>query len=424
MLYERWKQVATRYHDEIALRNPAAGEQWSFDDLFVAGEKEQAGADPVIFPQGHSPQFILRVLAAWREQKVVCPLEPDQNGVNVPGNRLAELPSSIVHLKCTSATSGPSKLVAFTAEQLAADADNIVATMGLRPEWPNIAAISLAHSYGFSNLVLPLLLHGVPMIFASAPLPEIVRRAAGTAETVTLPAVPAMWRAWHEAGAIPSNVRLAISAGAPLPLKLEQEVFQSSGLKIHNFLGASECGGIAFDATDRPRGDDALGGTPMQNVAVATDADGCLVVRSRAVGETYWPERSDALGRGAFRTSDVAELTGGQVFLRGRLGDLINIAGRKVSPEAIERALRDHPGVRDCLVLGTPSRDAERTEIPVAVVVADASEPDLKRFLLERLPAWQVPRRWLFVDSLEANARGKTSRAEWRKKIYDLDGKS
>ena len=135
--------------------------------------------------------------------------------------------------------------------------------------------------------------------------------------------------------------------------------------------------------------------------------DGCLIVRSRAVAETYWPEKSDLLGGGIFQTSDLAELKDGEVFLRGRLGDQINVAGRKVSPETIERALLAHPKVRECLVFGAPSRDAERTEIIVAVVVADAAENELKQFLLQTLPAWQVPREWHFVASLARMRVGK-----------------
>ncbi len=158
-------------------------------------------------------------------------------------------PKGCVHLKWTSATTGHARLIAFTAEQLAADAAQIVAAMGLRPDWPNLGVISLAHSYGFSNLVLPLLLHGIPLILAPSPLPEIIRRAAAQEPAVTLAAVPALWRAWHEAGGVPAQVRLAISAGAPLPLNLEQAVFAASGIKIHNFYGASECGGIAYDAS-------------------------------------------------------------------------------------------------------------------------------------------------------------------------------
>ena len=67
-----------------------------------------------------------------------------------------------------------------------------MATMGLRRDWPNLAFISLAHSYGFSNLVTPLLLHGIPLILGGTPFPEIVRQAGEKFSALTLPAVPAL----------------------------------------------------------------------------------------------------------------------------------------------------------------------------------------------------------------------------------------
>jgi len=417
MLYERWRKIAAERRTALALRDVTSGQCWTFAELFGAGENQKIGPAGAVFPQGHSPEFIFNLLAAWREKKIACPLEAGQGGAGVLASQPADsFAASIVHLKSTSATGGAARYVAFTAEQLMADAGNIVATMGLRPDWPNLGVISLAHSYGFSNLVLPLLLHGIPLILAPAPLPEIIRRAAENEPAITLAAVPAMWRAWHAAGAIPQNVRLAISAGAPLPVNLEQGIFKTCGLKIHNFLGSSECGGIAYDAGDAPRLDDAWAGTPMQNVTVSINQDGCLVVHSRAVAETYWPEKSDSLGGGIFQTSDLAELKDGAVFLRGRLGDQINVAGRKVSPETVEHALLAHPQVRECLVFGAPSRDADRTETIVAVVASEATEMELKQFLLQSLPAWQVPREWHFVESLETNARGKISRSEWRRR--------
>jgi len=419
MLYERWRQIAVERRDEIALRDAASGRRWTFAELFAAGEAQTIGRAGPAFPQGHSPQFILDLLAAWRKNKMVCPLEPGQSPPEI-----SRPPTNCVHFKFTSATAGTARLVALTAEQLRADADNIVVTMGLRMDWPNLGAISMAHSYGFSNLVLPLLLHGIPLILAPAPLPEIIRGAAENEPAITLAAVPAMWRAWHEAKAIPASVRLAISAGAPLAADLEQTIFKSRGLKIHNFLGASECGGIAYDASETPRTDAALVGAPVQNVNLSVNNQGCLVVRSRAVAETYWPEKLDSLAGGTFQTSDLAELKNGAVYLRGRLGDQINIAGRKVSPETVEGALRAHPQVRECLVFGAPSSDAERTEIIVAVLVAGAQEKELKHFLLRTLPAWQVPREWRFVESLSVNARGKVSRAGWRKRFLAEQGES
>ena len=412
MLYERWRKVAAERRNDFALRDLGSGLCWTFSQLFEAGQSRPIDGRDLLCPQGQGTGFIVSLLSAWREGKVACPLDEGQAAAEIPLP-----PPGCIHLKWTSATTSGARLVALTAAQLAADAEQIVSAMGLRADWPNLGVISLAHSYGFSNLVLPLLLHGIPLILTPSPLPEMVRRVAARESAVTLAAVPALWRAWHEAGGVPPQVRLAISAGAPLPLGLERAVYERSGIKIHNFYGASECGGIAYDAGEKPRLDPAIAGAAMPGVSLALNSDGCLTVRGPTVGETYWPEPSEELAGGTFQTSDLAELNVSLVYLRGRLGDLINMAGRKVSPETIERALLAHPLVRECLVFGAPSPDQKRTDMIVAVVAGDAGETQLKRFLLETLPSWQVPRCWQFVDALPVGPRGKISRAEWRRQF-------
>src|SRR6185312_9218423 len=291
MLYERWRQIARTFPGQIALRDLPSHRQWTFRELELAAETSAAGEQKIAFPTGLSAEFIFSVLRAWQAGQVICPIEADQRPPEIPPG----FPSDIVHLKMTSGTTAAPRFVAFTASQLMADAENIVATMGLRPDWPNLGVISLAHSYGFSNLVLPLLLHGIPLILAGAPLPEIVLRAGATEKAITLAAVPALWRTWRDADAIPRNVKLAISAGAPLPVALEQSVFAARGLKIHNFYGSSECGGIAYDASAGPRLDDSCAGAPMRNVNLSVGDDGCLAVRSKAVAQTYWPEQNPRL---------------------------------------------------------------------------------------------------------------------------------
>jgi acyl-coenzyme A synthetase/AMP-(fatty) acid ligase len=417
MLYRRWLQIARERARETALTDVAARRRWTFSELAAWAESACRPESPIVYPQGNSAAFVLAVLRAWRWNLVVCPLELGQGPPLVPLP-----PADCVHLKLTSATTGVPRVIAFTAAQLAADAENIMVTMGLRPEWPNLGAISLAHSYGFSNLVLPLLLHGIPLIIAPSPLPEAVRCAVEGKSALTLAGVPALWRAWHEAGAIPPCARLAISAGAPLPLTVERAVFESSGLKIHNFYGSSECGGIAYDAANVPRDDDACVGSPMGNVQVSLNEESCIRVRSCAVGQTYWPDPSDTLGDGCFQTGDIADLKDGHIYLRGRLSDQINVAGQKVFPTAIERVLAEHRAVRECLVFGVPSGDAHRTDVIVACVAASApiATAELKQFLLTKLPAWQVPREWWFVESLTATQRGKLPRTEWRRRFLEM----
>ena len=256
MLYERWRKIAGERRNELALRDPASGRRWTFAELFAAGESwkgapvlaaprlpSEGWSDParlsdIIFPQGHSPEFILDLLAAWRENKMVCPLEPGQGGASVLASRLvSSLAPPIVHFKFTSATAGAARLVALTAEQLMADADNIVATMGLR------AGLAEPRRH-FHGALVRLFQSGAAAAAArhstDCSRPRRCRKSsARTAENepaITLAAVPAMWRAWHEADAIPSSVRLAISAGAPLSVDLEQAIFKSPRTQNPQFL--------------------------------------------------------------------------------------------------------------------------------------------------------------------------------------------
>jgi long-chain acyl-CoA synthetase len=416
MLYERWQKVVEDKRNEIALRDLASGRSWTFSQLNTESELPLPGNPAMVFPQGNSPEFIITVLRAWRWGAAVCPLEIQQQVPNIPPP-----PAPCCHLKITPAGTGVRRMVAFTGEQLAADSENIVATMGLRSDWPNLGVISMAYSYGFSNLVLPLLLHGIPLFLAPSPLPVALRCAQHAHLNLTVAGVPALWHAWHKAGAILRNVRLAISAGAPLPLLLEQDVFNEHEVKIHNFYGCTECGGISYDATSTPRMAESSVGKLLKEVNVEIDSDGFLRVRSRAVGQAYWPEEEMTLGDGAFRTADFAEVKDGEVYLRGRLDDHINVAGRKVAPAVIEEALRQHAAVDDCLVFGVPSGNADRVDLIVACVSASRAgvKDELKQFLLQKLPDWQVPREWWFVDSLKQNGHGRLSRAEWRKNFLE-----
>jgi acyl-coenzyme A synthetase/AMP-(fatty) acid ligase len=267
-----------------------------------------------------------------------------------------------------------------------------------------------------------LVLQGVPLVLCGSGLPAAIRRAAVLVPAATLPGVPALWRSWFEADSVPANLRLAISAGAPLPLALESAIFERHGTKVHNFYGATECGGIAYDRSEAPRAEAALAGRALEGVALTIGAEGRLEVRSRAVGSTYWPEPDDALSAGVYRTQDLAKLRDGAVILQGRAGDMIHVAGRKVAPEIIERVLQLCPGVRECLVLGMPTDEDVRTETIAVVFVADPTTTvlELQTHARRSLPEWQVPRVWHRVESIEANDRGKLSRRAWRERLSHI----
>jgi acyl-CoA synthetase (AMP-forming)/AMP-acid ligase II len=69
-----------------------------------------------------------------------------------------------VLLKLTSGTTAEPRAVRFRSEQLLADCNNICETMGINDTDINFAVIPVSHSYGFSNLITPLIARGVPMV--------------------------------------------------------------------------------------------------------------------------------------------------------------------------------------------------------------------------------------------------------------------
>src|SRR6516165_1550026 len=133
MLYERWQRVVRERKNEIALRDLASGRYWTFSRLNTEAENLPPAKTAMIHPQGNSPEFIFDVLRAWRDGAVVCPLD-----THLQPLALSSPPPQCCHLKTTPASMGVPRTVAFTGAQLAADVDNIVATMGLRPDWPNL----------------------------------------------------------------------------------------------------------------------------------------------------------------------------------------------------------------------------------------------------------------------------------------------
>lgn len=429
-LYKLWQTVARSHADAVAVGDTTTGRNWTFQDLADWAESlPPAAAGEPLTASGRGLDFLGNVLRAWRDGAILIPVEEAaadsfpagilnlKSGDHSPDSTDAGLPESIGHIKTTSGSTGSPRAVLMTAEQLAADARNIVITMGLRRDWPNVAAISLAHSYGFSNLVLPLLLHGIPLILMPSPLPEALRQTLDRWPAVTLPAVPALWRAWHSAGVLDERVRLAISAGAPLPLELEKAVFESSGVKIHNFYGSSECGGIAYDRTALPRADSRIAGTAMDGVSLSVNSkSGVLEVCGPAVAEGY-TEPDGALENHRFTTPDLAEISpDGTVLLLGRTGESILVAGRKVAPSTVEEKLLALPGVRHCVVFGVPSANASRVEEMVAVLHLDPAQnlESLRAAAARALPATLQPRHWSVSETLRPDARGKISRSAWR----------
>jgi acyl-coenzyme A synthetase/AMP-(fatty) acid ligase len=391
MPYLRWLETARRFANEVAVHDGDSA--LTFGELAAAAEAAPTTCGPVVARTG-SAGFLIDLLRAWRDGQAAIPVEKD-----APEPILKRQPPPDIRLvKHTPGASGVPRGIFLTGDQLAADAARLVGAMEMKPGEPNLGVISLAHSYGFSSVVLPMLFHGVPIRMVSVPFPRVLEDAMRRQESVVLPAVPSMWRAWQRSGVLRgAPVRLAVSAGAPLSLALEREVFDACGLKIHNFYGASECGGIAYDRSDTPRPDETLLGTALPGVTLST-RDGRLLVSSDAVASGYEsPRADDWLENGCYLTRDIVRIDEfGNLFLTATTGGAINVAGRKVSPAKVEAAILRTGLAVSVAIKAVPSPDPERhEEIEATIEPADGANVDQIRAVVSSLlPSWEIPRHW------------------------------
>jgi long-chain acyl-CoA synthetase len=323
-------------------------------------------------------------------------------------------------LKLTSGTTAAPRAIRFRSEQLLADCNQICDTMGVSDVDLNFGVIPISHSYGFSNLLTPLIARGVPMVLSRDRLPRAVLADLSRTNATVFPGMPVFYQAFCEMENIPvlQKLRLCVSAGAPLATGVARQFRQKFGLPIHSFYGASECGGICYDR-DAQNMEEGFVGQPMKDVVIemvdpAASASR-IRVRSAAVGDGYFPESDKAkLGGGLFVPDDLLNKMANGFRIVGRISDIINVAGKKVNPAEVEAHLLRFSGVRQAVVFGRAStlRNEEVAACVVASPGVSVTEVELSEFCRRELSAWQVPKRVFIVDAIPVTDRGKISRRD------------
>lgn len=324
-------------------------------------------------------------------------------------------------LKLTSGSTGFPKAILTAESHLVADGERIIESMGIAEHDTQLAVIPLSHSYGFSNLVMPLLLQGTAMVLRDSFIPMQLLDDARTFQSRVFAGVPYMFNYLATnapADGLPSCLQLLISAGARLDTHTAQAFHARFAVKIHSFYGTSETGGIAYDAGDAVMPDGQVG-MAMRGVTIslrpdddATEGSGRIVVHSDSVALGYSEEDDEsAFVDGGFVTGDLGLVDhNGRLTLTGRASPAVNVAGRKVHPAEVERVLRSMNGVDDVCVIAAP--DPRRGQQILACIISQrlSSAFEVRQFCAARLPAHKVPRAIIFLPSLPLTERGKTDR--------------
>lgn len=349
----------------------------------------------------------------------------------------------------TSGTTAKPKGAVLTHRNIEAQITSLVTAWEWSANDRILSVLPLHHVHGVINVVSCALWAGATCeLLPRFDADEVWKRIAAGGLTLFM-AVPTIYArliaAWEQADSVRRVVmaegchamRLMVSGSAALPVSVLDRWRSISGHVLVERYGMTEVG-MALSNPVHGRRVPGYVGTPLPGVevrlvddagdVVAPGTPGEIEVRGPGVFLEYWgkPDETRAAFRGDwFRTGDVAVVEDGQYRILGRKSvDIIKTGGYKVSALEIEEALRGHPDVEECAVVGVPDEEwGER--VCAAVEPRDGhavSAEMLQGWARERLAAYKVPARVLVTRELPRNAMGKVIKPEVVK-LFEEPGK-
>lgn len=368
-------------------------------------------------------------LLSWSDAQT--PICTRLNRAHKPQTRLRDTqlphrhPGSLVLV--TSGTTAVPKLALRTAASLDADALAVITGASLIPEDCILITTPLSHSYGVDMLVAAMIagaaLHILPRFEPAAIAQQLL-----SAVTV-LPGVPFTFEALARlTPSSKSKLRLALSAGAPLPEHVRRDFAARWEIDVGNLYGATELGTVAIYVPTRGGAEPSTPGFVGKPLASASfiivdptesakqlpcGQEGHLAVRAPSMLRYYLGEATP-LAHGHFLTGDLARLDdSGGLTITGRIKHLIDLGGCKINPLEIEAVILTHPGVADCAVLSVAA-SSTLCRLHALIVLRpgtnSATSEALRQFLRPRLAAVKIPRAFRFVHSLPKSPAGKLLR--------------
>jgi acyl-CoA synthetase (AMP-forming)/AMP-acid ligase II len=337
-------------------------------------------------------------------------------------------PDTVALLLHTSGTTSKPKVVPLRQRNLAMSIRSIAQTYGLGPDDVSHCVMPLFHVHGLVASTLTTLATGgtvlvAPRFSATSFWSDTVTHGATWYSAV--PTIHGILTARATEQAAPDHgLRFARSCSSALPGALQEEAEERLRVPLVQAYGMTEA---SHQMTSNPLPPDqrrpgSVGQPTGVEVAILDDQwrlldagrTGEVAVRGPSVVDGYRdnPEANASQFReGWFRTGDLGSLSpDGYLTLEGRIKEMINRGGEKISPLEIEDVLLRHPAVSEAAVYGRP--DAKYGEQVAAAVVAGdgATESTLQTHCAAMLAEFKVPVSVAIVDEIPKGPTGKVQR--------------
>jgi oxalate---CoA ligase len=344
--------------------------------------------------------------------------------------------SMVLH---TSGTTSRPKIVPLSQRNLCASAANIRDTLRFTSSDRGLNIMPLFHIHGLIAGVLAPLAAG-SQVFCTPGFNALKFFAwMDEAKPTWYTAVPTMHqailgRASKSADIIARHplrfLRSSSSSMPPQVIRELEEVFKAPLIEAYGMTEATHqmtCNPLPPQArkpgTVGKAAGPEVGIMAPDGSLLAAGGTGEIVIRGANVTAGYENNdkaNAEAFTNGWFRTGDQGVMDPeGYVSITGRLKEIINRGGEKVSPREIDEILMDHPAVAQVVCFGMPHAKLGE-EVAAVVVLREgqaASERDLQDFVGSRAADYKVPKKILFMDEIPKGATGKLQRIGLAQKL-------
>ncbi|GAA4077646.1 (2,3-dihydroxybenzoyl)adenylate synthase [Nonomuraea soli] len=338
--------------------------------------------------------------------------------------------SDVAFLQLSGGSTGLPKLIPRTHDDYLYSVRASAEICELSEESVYLCALPVAHNFPLSSPgVLGVLHAGGRVVMAPAPTPDVafpLIEKEGVTMTALVPPLALVWMAARRKHDL-SGLRVLQVGGAPFPAETARRVGPELGCRLQQVFGMAE-GLVNYTRADDP--DEIVHTTQGRPISphdevLIVDEDGRpaetgeLLTRGPYTIRGYYRDADPSAftDDGYYRTGDLVRRTpSGHLVVEGRVKDLINRGGEKVSPEEVEACLLTHPAVLDAAVVSL--LDPYLGERSCAFVLPGGTPPtaaEIRAFVREQgLAAYKVPDRVEFVTAFPTTGVGKTSKKELR----------
>ena len=377
-----------------------------------------------LIPEGHAGNFMLVPGSALSS--------PTQH----PGQAQPDDIALVLH---TSGTTSRPKIVPLSHRNITASAYHIGEALRLTPDDVCLNIMPLFHIHGLIAATLSSIAAGGAVYCTPGFNAFRFFSQFDEVRPTWYTAVPTMHQAIEGLAArnreliARGRLRFIRSSSASLPPQVMDAVEKAFGVPVIESYGMTEAAHqmASNPLPPRPHFAGSVGIAAGPDIAVMDDAGnilpqgglGEIVIRGRNVTAGYENNpaaNATAFIHGWFRTGDQGTLDAdGYLRLTGRLKEIINRGGEKISPIEVDTILMDHPSVEQALTFAMP-HDKLGEEVACAIVLREgllATDHELREFAGIRLAAFKVPRKIVFLAEIPKGATGKLMRIGLAEKL-------